>query len=383
VSAGGVQVSVLVPVLNEERYVEEAVAAMRAQRFDGGVEFLFVDGRSQDRTREILEALAAQDERIVVLDNPARRTPNALNIGLAAARGSIVVRMDAHTLYPPDYLQLGTQRLARGDVAWVSGPQVAVGRGPWSSRIALALTSPLGTGGATFRRAQRDVDVDSGFTGLWRRDTLERHRGWDEGWPINQDAELAARIRAEGGRIVCIPELAAEYVPRDSLRAFARQYWRYGQYRVKTARRHPASMRRSHVLAPGLVLAAAGALIAPRGLRRPARAAVGAYALTATVVSARLAASPPPQLAAAAARLADAGPLAPAARLTATAGRRRPAARVAETAPRGPAARLAETARLVAVFATMHGAWGAGFVAGCARFGVPAAALRRVLSVRG
>src|SRR5881392_1546197 len=98
-----IDASVLVPVLNEEEHIREAVAAMRAQEFDGTIEFLFMDGGSSDRTRAILEELSEDDARIKVLDNPHRTTAHALNVGLAAARGTYVARMDAHAFYPPTY----------------------------------------------------------------------------------------------------------------------------------------------------------------------------------------------------------------------------------------------------------------------------------------
>src|SRR3954452_9741636 len=111
---GRVDVSVLTPVLNEEAHIRETVAAMQAQRFDGDVEFLFMDGRSQDATRAILDQLAGQDPRIRVLDNPARGIPQGLNVGLRNARGTYVARMDAHTHYPPEYLARGHHDRQRG-----------------------------------------------------------------------------------------------------------------------------------------------------------------------------------------------------------------------------------------------------------------------------
>jgi glycosyltransferase involved in cell wall biosynthesis len=334
VSDGAPAVSVLVPVLDEEAHLEAALALMREQQVPGGLEILAIDGGSRDRSAEILAAVSAEDPRVRVFENPARRTPQALNIGLRAARGEYVARMDAHTWYPSDYLARGIERLERGDVAWVSGPQLAEGHGRWSRRVALALTTPLGIGGASFRKATEEVEVDSGFTGVWRRETLTEQGGWDEGWPINQDAELAARVRAAGGRIVCIPEMAAKYVPRDSLKALGRQYWRYGQYRAKTVGRHPNAMRRSHVLAPGLVVTlAAGALPGPQR------------------------------------RLAGAGTLAWVAALAATGARE---------ARRG--APVGDAAAVPLVLATMQLAWGAGFLVGCARFGPPVAALRGLLA---
>jgi len=227
---------------------------MREQTFEGSIEFLFIDGRSDDGTRAFLDELARRDERIRVFENPARRTPNALNIGLAAARGEFVARMDAHTFYPPEYLAAGVERMRQGDVDWVSGPALPCGVGQFSERVALAMESPIGIGGAAFRRVREsEFEVDTGFTGVLRREMLEQLGGWHEGWPINEDGQLAGRVRAAGGKIICLPEMAAGLVTRDSPRALARQYWRYGFYRVKTSRRHPATLRRSHLLPPTLV----------------------------------------------------------------------------------------------------------------------------------
>src|SRR2546423_3940015 len=111
---GHVDASVLIPVLNEERHIRETVAAMQAQRFEGALEFLFMDGRSEDRTKAILEDLAGSDRRIRVFDNPGRTSTAGLNVGPRNARGDYVVRMDAHTLYPPDYIARGVRRLRRG-----------------------------------------------------------------------------------------------------------------------------------------------------------------------------------------------------------------------------------------------------------------------------
>jgi succinoglycan biosynthesis protein ExoA len=327
-----VDVSVLIPVRDEAAVIRDVARAMLAQQFDGSIEFLFVDGRSTDGTPAILRELAANDPRVRVLDNPAKRTPQALNIALRAARGRVIARMDAHALYPADYVARGVERLRVGGVDGVSGPQIAVGRGRWSRLVALALSTRLGTGEAHFRHAaDEEFEIDSGFTGLWVRETLERHGGWEEEWLNDQDFELAARIRKAGGTIVCVPAMAAEYIPRDSLGALARQYHRYGFYRVKTSLRHPETLRPSHVLPPALVLTTAAALAGPRRLRWLARVGVLTYGATVAAVSAR--AAPP-----------------------------------------------ADAVTLPAVFATMHFAWGAGFLRGCAVLGVPWDAFSAVVS---
>jgi succinoglycan biosynthesis protein ExoA len=329
-----VDVSVLVPVLNEEAHLPRALHTMLAQRVDGAAEFLLIDGGSTDRSLEIIEEHAERDPRVRLLHNPARRTPQALNIGLRAAGGTFVARMDAHAEYPPDYLQLGIDRLRRGDVVSVSGPQLAVGEGRWSRRVALALRSALGVGGARFRRLEdREFEVDSGFTGVWRRDVLVAAGGWDEDWPNDQDLELAARLRKDGGRYVCLPAMAASYIPRDSLVALARQYWRYGFYRVKTSNRHPESLRPSQLLPPLLTLSFVGAAVPTRIASGPARLGLLIYALAllhSTIEAAR------------------------------------------EEEPRDAAA-------LPLVYVAMHVSYGVGFMEGCARWGLPVRAVSEQL----
>lgn len=328
------------PVLNESRSIRAAVDAMTAQEFDGTLELIFADGCSTDDTRAQLEEMARTDPRIVVLDNPLRGTASGLNVCLRAARGDYVVRMDAHTLYPPSYVQSGVDRLRRGDAAWVAGPQDPTADGRISRAVVAALATRLGRGASRRWSAGADggeYELDTGvFCGVWRRDDVLAHGGWDEGWPRNQDSEMAARFLGAGQRIVCVPAMAARYIPRDSLRALLRQYRDYGAYRAKTAGRHPTSLRRSAVLPPLLVLDAVAAAVAPvRLVRRLARAGLLAYL----------------------AALASA---------------------VFETARRGEG----RDAPLVpVVLATMHLAHGVGFFDGCRRWGVPWRALRNV--VRG
>lgn len=325
--------SVLVPVLDEYPVIDAVVAALQEQTFSGPLEFLLIDGGSTDGTRAVLEKLAARDARFRVLDNFARHIPSALNAGLRQARGEFIARMDAHSLYPPDYLVRGVARLHAGDAAWVTGPALAFGEGRWSRRVALALGTWLGIGGASFRRVPvGEIETDTGFTGVMRRETLEALEGWDELSLVNEDAELAARVRAAGGRIVCLPEMTARYVPRDGIGALASQYFRYGRYRARTSGLHPESMRASHTLAPSLVLTACAAVLGPQRPRRLARALLVAYAAAVVSVSGRAALDGSPR----------------------------------------------DAAALPVVFTTMHGAWGAGFLAGCAQFGVPVAAFAQV-----
>jgi succinoglycan biosynthesis protein ExoA len=325
-----VTVSTLTPVRNEERHIPETVAALQAQEFAGAAEFIFIDGQSTDRTRSILLELAREDERIRVLDNPRRHTASGLNIGLRAASGEYVARIDAHTRYPTCYVRLAIERLQQGDVQWVAGPQIPVGTDPWSCRVATALGTRLATGGSN--RWQRDVADHRGpeielrtgvFTGVWRRATLDRAGGWDEGWPINQDSEMASRLLRQGARIVSLPALGAEYKPRSSLGALGRQYRRYGMYRAKTTLRHPWTVRPPHIVLPSLATAAAAAVAARGRARTAGQAVVGAYTVKVVAQSARATTS------------------------------------------------VREALELSLVFATMHLTWGEGFLEGLIRFARP------------
>ena len=333
--------SVITPVRDEAALLRETSATILGQDWPS-VEILFVDGGSRDGSRELLQELASRDARVRVLENPAGDLGSALAIGLAAARGEFVAKLDAHTFFPPGYLRIGVERLRRGDVAWVSGPPVPLGVDPTSRRVALALGTWLGVGGAAkwarggagdqeSGAASDEIELDTGvFSGVWRRDLLLGFGGWDPDWPVNEDAELASRFLAAGERIVCLPAMGARYVPRQSLRGLFRQYWRYGFYRAKTASRHPDSLRRSQMLSPALVTAFAIFVLGGRPGRRLAAPALAAYAATLALTGA--------------------------------------------TTARGR-----DAAMLPPVYAAMHLGWGSGFIAGCARFGIPTRALARLL----
>jgi succinoglycan biosynthesis protein ExoA len=326
-----ITVTTLTPTLNEEGHIRETIAALQEQDIAADAEFIIIDGGSTDRTREIVEELAGADRRIRLLDNPQRHTASALNIGLRASRGRYVARIDAHTRYPAHYLSRGIERLQQGGVDWVAGPQIPVGADTWSRRVAAALGTRAATGTSKRWGDCTDAGQDAGevelrtgvFTGMWERDTLVSDGGWDEGWPINQDSEMASRVLRRGGRIVQLPELGAEYTPRNSLRGLARQYRRYGMYRAKTTLRHPSTVGSPHVVLPGLVVSAVAAVTGPPVVRSLSRVGLGAYAAGIVAQSLKVADDPRDRLA------------------------------------------------MPLVFVTMHASWGAGFLAGLVRFARP------------
>jgi glycosyltransferase involved in cell wall biosynthesis len=250
-----VRVSVIVPCRNEAAFIDAFVAGVLAQRLPAGteLELLVADGASDDGTRQRLDALAAAEPRLRVLDNPERITPVALNRAIAASRGAVLVRMDVHTRYAPDYVALCAQVLAETGADCVGGAWRPVGEGATGRAIAAAFRSRLGSGGAASRREGYSGPVDTVYLGAWRRETLLALGGFDEALVRNQDDELALRITRGGGRVWQDARIVSHYTPRPRYAALWRQFFQYGYWKVAVIRKHrlPASAR--HLVPFGFV----------------------------------------------------------------------------------------------------------------------------------
>ncbi|MFN9745254.1 MAG: glycosyltransferase family 2 protein [Betaproteobacteria bacterium] len=245
------RVSVIVPCRNEAAFIDAFVAGVLAQRLPAGTELELVvaDGASDDGTRARLDAAAARDARVRVVENPERITPVALNRAIAASRGEVIVRMDVHTTYAPDYVAMCAQVLAETGADCVGGAWRPMGEGA----IAHAFRSRFGSGGAASRREAYSGPVDTVYLGAWRRDTLLALAGFDEALVRNQDDELALRITRGGGRVWQDARIVSHYTPRESLGALWRQFHQYGYWKVAVIRKHrlPASAR--HLVPFGFV----------------------------------------------------------------------------------------------------------------------------------
>lgn len=229
------RVTIAMPAYNEERYIETCIRSVQAQDYPRDlIEILVADGRSTDGTRQILARLAAADPRIRVLDNAARRQAAGLNTIVKAASGDIIVRMDVHAEYAPDYVRTCVETLDRTGADNVGGAQRARANTPFQRALCAALTSPLGVGGARYRSADADGFVDTVFLGAFRRRVFESFGLWDPGAITNEDAELNQRILDAGGLIYLSRDIVVHYFPRDSFRSLARQYFRYGRGRART-----------------------------------------------------------------------------------------------------------------------------------------------------
>lgn len=293
-------VAVVVPCRNEAGYIDAFVDSALAQVLPPDVSHYTVvvaDGASDDGTRARLDARAAADARLAVVDNPERITSAALNRAvLAALRADVVVRMDVHTTYAPDYVAQCVAALRRTGAACVGGawrPVVEPGRGWVQAAIARAFESRFGSGGAASRRADLEGEVDTVYLGAWWREPLLAIGGFDEALVRNQDDELALRITRAGGRVWQSAAIRSAYAPRASFRALFRQFWQYGYWKVPVIRKHrlPAAPRH---LVPVMFVGTLAALLALSFFWAPAgrlfAALAGLYAAAALGFAAPIAA---------------------------------------------------------------------------------------------
>ena len=239
-------VSVVMPVRNEERHLEAAVRRVLAQDYPGPLEVILAVGPSADATGEIAAALAASDDRVRVVANPAGRTPHALNAGIAVARHDIVVRVDGHGELTEGYITRAVELLAETGAANVGGVMDAQGSTPFEEAVASAYTTRLGLGGSTFHLGSSAAgEAETVFLGVFRKEVLLAVGGFDETMHRAQDWELNYRLRSGGHRIWFSPELRVTYRPRGTMPALVRQMYQTGQWRREVVRRHreTASLR--------------------------------------------------------------------------------------------------------------------------------------------
>jgi len=244
-------ISVIVPCRNEKRHIAEFLKTLLAQELEREwrLEILIADGLSDDGTRGLLR----QYKEVRVIDNPGRIVSTGLNAAIAAATGEIIVRMDVHTTYAPDYIRQCVRVLQETGADNVGGPWVARGRGLLGSAIAAAFQSRFCTGGGKAHDPGYEGEVDTVYLGCWTRSAFDRAGLFDPGLVRNQDDEFNFRLRRVGGRIWQSTRIKSSYEPRNSLPALFRQYLQYGFWKVAVIRKHRSLAAWRH-LAPALLV---------------------------------------------------------------------------------------------------------------------------------
>lgn len=279
-------VTVAVPLWNEARRLPGLLACLEAQTYPADrLEVFWVDGGSEDGTRELIDAAVATHPRWYRLDNPHRLPAAALNLALAQARGEVFLRLDARTRPAPDYIARCVAALQGGPWAGVAGPQTAVGETAAAQTHALALNHPLGTGAATYRRATRPTPSETLYLGAYRTAWLRRVGGWDETLGATEDYELNLRLRHEGGHLLVDPSIRSAYLARETLAELAAQYFRNGAWRTVIWRRHGDAVRGRHLVPALFFLVFITASVAAPLTPWPLLVVGGTYAGTVLAVS--------------------------------------------------------------------------------------------------
>ncbi|MCX4772184.1 glycosyltransferase family 2 protein [Streptomyces sp. NBC_01260] len=267
-------VSVIMPVLDEERHLRNSVRHILEQEYTGEMEVVIALGPSTDRTDEIAAELVAEDPRVHTVPNPTGRTPAALNAAIKASSHPVVVRVDGHGMLSPNYIATAVRLLEETGAQNVGGIMQAEGENAWEDAVAAAMTSKIGVGNAAFHTGGQAGPAETVFLGVFRREALEKADGYNIEFIRAQDWELNFRIREAGGLIWFSPELRVQYRPRPSVRALAKQYKDYGRWRHVVARYHSGSINLRYLAPPTAVVAIAagivGAAVTPWALVVPA-----------------------------------------------------------------------------------------------------------------
>jgi len=238
---GRPRVSIVMPCRNEAAYIAACLESVLTTDYPlDRLELLVADGRSDDGTRQIVERYAALHPCVRLLDNGARITPTGLNTAIRAATGDLIVRMDAHVIYPPAYLSRLVDALQETGADNVGGIVVTLPAddSPMARAIALAFSHPLGVGNAYFRigvSGRRWVDTVP--FGCFRRELFDRIGMFDEELVRNQDDEFNLRLIRHGGRILLLPDVRSHYYARRSPAAVARMFYQYGFFKPLVARK--------------------------------------------------------------------------------------------------------------------------------------------------
>ena len=245
-------VSVVIPARDAAETLSRALESVESQDYERIVDVVVAAAD---------EITAAAAHRVKVVMNPTGSTPAGLNLAIAASRGDVIVRCDAHSKLPVSYVSRAVETLDRTGAAVVGGMQVPVGESAWERAIAAAMRSPLGAGDARYRVGGEEGPVETVYLGVFRRDVLDALGGFDESFARTQDYELNHRVVESGRSVWFDPELEVEYRPRGGLGALWGQYFAYGRAKRLFRAKHPGALRWRQLAPPLLVVVLATALV--------------------------------------------------------------------------------------------------------------------------
>ncbi|MBT94577.1 MAG: glycosyl transferase family 2 [Acidimicrobiaceae bacterium] len=262
------EVSVILPVLNAEKTLEETVDSILAQTYKNIKEINLALGPSSDQTTSVALRCQAKDQRIRIIKNPSGSTATSLNMAAALASGKFLARVDAHCKLPKDYISIAVAKILETGATNVGGIQQAVGKTEFQRSVATAMTSRFGIGNSKFHYGGDEGPTDTVFLGFYDAQKFDELGGFDETLIRNQDYELNIRIRKSNGMVWFTPELKVSYYPRSSLKELSKQYFQYGKWKRKVVFKNPKYVKLRQLVPPLSVLILvsgtfAGILVSP------------------------------------------------------------------------------------------------------------------------
>lgn len=246
-------ISIILPVFNEEKFIKKAIDSILFQNIsEEKYEILIADGMSTDGTREIIKSYQNNNKNIFLLNNPKRIVSTGFNIALTQSRGDIIIRLDGHAEFAPNYFEKCIKTLYNREVSCSGGIIIYKSSGIIGNSIRIAQSSNFGVGGVTFRNKKSKAKfVQTLAFGAYKREIFELIGGYDEELIKNQDDEFNFRMNQKGYKIWLDPVIKSYYHSRDNFKKLFRQYYFYGFYKVRVIQKRTAFSSWRH-LVPGV-----------------------------------------------------------------------------------------------------------------------------------
>ncbi|MCJ7582386.1 MAG: glycosyltransferase family 2 protein [Candidatus Aminicenantes bacterium] len=232
------RISIIMPCYNEERNIYGSIKSLISENFNDNCELIVVDGKSSDWTKRIVQDFIDQGLNIRIIDNEKKIQAHGLNLGISEAKGTYIVRADAHCVYSPEYVEKCVNLLEETEAANVGGIMLPQGKSTVQKAIAFALQHPIGVGDAKWHTGNYKGYVDTVYLGTFQKSLFEKIGFYDTNCKTAEDAELNLRILKAGKKIYLDSSIKVTYFPRETLMALAKQYFRYGKGRCYTILKH-------------------------------------------------------------------------------------------------------------------------------------------------
>lgn len=247
--------SIVIPTYNERDNITNCLDSILSQNYDMSlVEIIIVDGHSTDDTIAKIKEYQKKFSNISLLENPVRKTPTSLNIGIKKSNGEVIIILGAHASLDPDFVLFNNKYLNEKNLKVTGGTQINVGFTFVQKAIAMAMENPFGMGSAPYRWSRKEQFVDTVVYAAYKRELFDEIGYFQENFSISEDSELNWRIRKAGYKIFFSPNIKSYYHPRRTISKFVHQMFRYGILRVHMFKKHKSAVKITHLIPPSFVV---------------------------------------------------------------------------------------------------------------------------------